>query len=75
MSGMASFNEIDGIPSTANPRLMKQLLRDEWKFPGIVVSDYTGDEEMIAAGFAKDGKDAERLAFLAGVDMSIASNR
>ena len=74
MSGMASFNEIDGIPSTANPWLMKQLLRDEWKFPGIVVSDYTGDEEMIAAGFAKDGKDAARLAFLAGVDMSMQSN-
>ncbi|MFE8585352.1 glycoside hydrolase family 3 N-terminal domain-containing protein [Sphingomonas sp. NCPPB 2930] len=74
MSGMASFNEIDGIPSTGNPWLMKQVLRDEWKFPGIIVSDYTGDEEMIAAGFAKDGKDAARLAFLAGVDMSMQSN-
>ncbi|PAV92838.1 hypothetical protein WR25_17544 [Diploscapter pachys] len=74
MSGMASFNEIDGIPSTGNPWLMKQVLRDEWKFPGIIVSDYTGDEEMIAAGFAKDGKDATRIAFLAGVDMSMQSN-
>ncbi|WP_288936371.1 glycoside hydrolase family 3 N-terminal domain-containing protein [uncultured Sphingomonas sp.] len=74
MSGMASFNEIDGIPSTGNPWLMKQVLRDEWKFPGIIVSDYTGDEEMIAAGFAKDGKDAARIAFLAGVDMSMQSN-
>ncbi len=74
MSGMASFNEINGIPSTGNPWLMKTLLRDEWKFPGIIVSDYTGDEEMIAAGFAKDGKDAARIAFLAGVDMSMQSN-
>jgi beta-glucosidase len=74
MSGMASFNEINGIPATGNAWLMQQVLRDEWKFPGIIVSDYTGDEEMIAAGFAKDGKDAARLAFLAGVDMSMQSN-
>ncbi|MBB4153561.1 beta-glucosidase [Sphingomonas jinjuensis] len=74
MSGMASFNEINGIPATGNPWLMKQVLRDEWKFPGIIVSDYTGDEEMIAAGFANDGKDAARIAFLAGVDMSMQSN-
>ncbi|GGB29603.1 beta-glucosidase [Sphingomonas metalli] len=74
MSGMASFNEINGVPSHGNPWLMKTVLRDEWKFPGIVVSDYTGDEEMIAAGFAKDGKDAARIAFLAGVDMSMQSD-
>lgn len=74
MSGMASFNEINGIPATGDKWLMKDLLRDEWKFQGIIVSDYTGDEEMIAAGFAKDGKDAARLAFLAGVDMSMQSN-
>lgn len=74
MSGMASFNEINGVPATGNAWLMQQVLRDEWKFPGIIVSDYTGDEEMIAAGFAKDGKDAARLAFLAGVDMSMQSN-
>ena len=74
MSGMASFNEINGVPATGNAWLMQQVLRDEWKFPGIIVSDYTGDEEMIAAGFAKDGRDAARLAFLAGVDMSMQSN-
>jgi beta-glucosidase len=48
-------------------------LRGEWRFQGFVVSDYTGDEEMIAAGYAKDGRDAARLAFLAGVDMSMQS--
>ena len=74
MSGMASFNEINGVPATGNAWLMQQVLRDDWKFPGIIVSDYTGDEEMIAAGFAKDGRDAARLAFLAGVDMSMQSN-
>ena len=70
---MASFNEISGIPATGNRWLMTDLLRGEWGFQGFVVSDYTGDEEMIAHGYAKDGRDAARLAFLAGVDMSMQS--
>lgn len=74
MSTMASFNEISGVPSTANKWLITDLLRGEWKFPGLVVSDYTGDTELIAHGVAADGKDAARLAILAGVDMSMASN-
>ena len=73
LSAMASFNEINGVPSTGNHWLMSDLLRGEWAFRGFVVSDYTGDEEMIAHGFAKDGRDAARLAFLAGVDMSMQS--
>jgi beta-glucosidase len=73
LSAMASFNEINGVPSTGNHWLQTDLLRGEWGFKGFVVSDYTGDEEMIAAGFAKDGRDAARLAFLAGVDMSMQS--
>jgi beta-glucosidase len=73
LSAMASFNEINGIPSTGNHWLMTELLRGEWGFEGFVVSDYTGDEEMIAAGYAKDGRDAARIAFLAGVDMSMQS--
>jgi beta-glucosidase len=73
LSAMASFNEINGVPSTGNRWLMTDLLRGEWSFQGFVVSDYTGDEEMIAHGFAKDGRDAARLAFLAGVDMSMQS--
>ena len=52
---------------------MTELLRGEWGFQGFVVSDYTGDEEMIPHGYAKDGRDAARLAFLAGVDMSMQS--
>jgi beta-glucosidase len=73
LSAMASFNEINGVPSTGNHWLMTELLRKEWGFKGFVVSDYTGDEEMILGGFAKDGRDAARLAFLAGVDMSMQS--
>ena len=73
LSAMASFNEINGVPSTGNRWLQTDLLRGEWGFEGFVVSDYTGDEEMIAAGFAKDGRDAARIAFLAGVDMSMQS--
>ncbi|MDE2562025.1 MAG: glycoside hydrolase family 3 C-terminal domain-containing protein [Sphingomonadales bacterium] len=74
MSTMASFNEVAGIPSTANKWLMTDLLRDDWGFEGIVVSDYTGDQELIAHGIAADGRDAARLAFLAGVDMSMESD-
>ncbi len=70
---MASFNDLSGIPATGNPWLLDTVLRKEWGFGGLVVSDYTGDEELIAHGFAKDGRDAARLAFLAGVDMSMQS--
>jgi beta-glucosidase len=73
LSAMASFNEINGIPSTGNHWLQTELLRGEWGFQGFVVSDYTGDEEMILGGYAKDGRDAAKLAFLAGVDMSMQS--
>jgi beta-glucosidase len=73
LSAMASFNEINGVPATGNHWLQTDLLRGEWGFQGFVVSDYTGDEEMILAGYAKDGRDAARLAFLAGVDMSMQS--
>lgn len=73
LSAMASFNEISGVPSTANDWLMRTLLRGEWGFEGFVVSDYTGDEEMIAHGFAADAREATKLAFLAGVDMSMTS--
>jgi len=70
---MASFNDLSGIPATGNPWLLDTVLRQEWGFGGLVVSDYTGDEELIAHGFAKDGRDAARLAFMAGVDMSMQS--
>ncbi|MFS0737635.1 glycoside hydrolase family 3 N-terminal domain-containing protein [Sphingomonas sp. 1P06PA] len=73
LSTMAAFNELSGIPATANPWLMTQVLHDEWRFGGLVVSDYTGDEELIAHGYAADAREATKLAFMAGVDMSMQS--
>lgn len=70
---MSAFNEIDGVPSTGNHWLLTDLLRGQWGFEGPVVSDYTADEEMIPAGYAKDDRDAARIAFLAGVDISMQS--
>lgn len=72
-STMASFNEINGVPSTANSWLMQDVLRSEWGFDGFVVSDFTGDAELVAHGFAADEREATKLAFLAGVDMSLQS--
>ena len=72
-TAMASFNEIAGIPATGNSWLLTDVLRHEWGFNGLVVSDYTGDEELIAHGFAADAREATRLAFMAGVDMSMQS--
>lgn len=73
LSLMAAFNEISGVPATANHWLMTDVLRDQWGFGGLTVSDYTGDEELIAHGLAADERDAARLAFMAGVDMSMQS--
>ena len=73
LSTMAAFNELSGIPATGNAWLMSEVLRGEWNFRGLVVSDYTGDMEMIAHGYAADEKEAVRLAILAGVDMSMQS--
>lgn len=68
---MTSFNEISGVPSTANQWLLTDLLRNEWKFKGFVVSDYTAIEELIKHGVAKDLAEAGRLALKAGVDMDM----
>ncbi|KAA8919802.1 beta-glucosidase [Xanthomonas sontii] len=70
---MASFNELSGVPATANTWLLSQVLRGEWNYSGLVVSDYTGDLELVAHGYARDARDAARLAFLAGVDISMQS--
>lgn len=73
LATMASFNDIAGIPAHANSWLLKEVLRGEWGFDGFVVSDFTGDFELVAHGYAADEREAARLAFLAGVDMSMAS--
>lgn len=70
---MAAFNELSGIPATANAWLLDTILRREWGYPGLVVSDFQADQELIAHGIAATGRDAARLAFLAGVDISMES--
>jgi beta-glucosidase len=69
-SVMASFNEVDGIPATANKWLITDVLRDQWSFKGFVVSDYTGINEMIDHGLG-DIKTVSMLALRAGVDMDM----
>ncbi|MCC8155528.1 MAG: glycosyl hydrolase, partial [Tannerellaceae bacterium] len=68
---MASFNEIGGVPSTASKWLMTDLLRNEWGFRGFVVTDYTGINELVDHGVAKDEKQAGELAANAGIDMDM----
>ncbi|MDB5456910.1 MAG: beta-glucosidase, partial [Caulobacter sp.] len=70
---MSAFNDINGVPSTANRHLLTDVLRGEWGFRGVVISDYTADAELVLHGYAADGKDAARLAILAGVDISLQS--
>ena len=71
-SVMSSFNEIDGIPATGNKWLLTDLLRNEWKFRGLVVSDYTSLSEMTAHGMG-DLKTVSALAMNAGLDMDMVS--
>ncbi|MGA9659723.1 MAG: glycoside hydrolase family 3 N-terminal domain-containing protein [Asticcacaulis sp.] len=73
LSVMSSFNDIAGVPSTANRHLLTDILRNEWGFRGLVVSDYTSEEELIAHGYASDGRDAAQKSLMAGCDMSMQS--
>lgn len=70
---MAAFNEIAGVPAHADRRLLQDVLREEWGFDGMVVSDWTGVLELIAHGVAADRVEAGRLALKAGVDMDMIS--
>jgi beta-glucosidase len=72
-SFMASFNEIAGVPSHANRHLLTDILRNEWKYDGLVVSDWTGVWELINHGVAGDSAQAAELAIHAGVDMDMVS--
>lgn len=70
---MTSFNDNDGVPSTANKFVLKDVLRDEWKYDGMVVTDWASAAEMINHGFCVDGKDAAEKSVNAGVDMEMVS--
>lgn len=71
---MTSFNIINGIPATVNKWLLKDLLREELGFRGIVISDYSAIEETINHGVSKDKKKAAYKAITAGVDIDMMSN-
>ncbi len=70
---MTAFNDVNGVPATANRHLLRNVLRDDWGFRGFVVSDWGSIEEMVEHGYSQDEKDAARDAVLAGVNMEMVS--
>jgi beta-glucosidase len=71
---MSAFNSLNGVPASANAFTLKQILRKEWGFRGVVDSDWTSVAELMAHGIANDGATAARKALLAGVDMDMVSS-
>ena len=71
---MPSFNALNGVPSVANKYLMNDILRKEWGFDGVVISDYDAVGELVTHGIAEDLKDAARLAMEAGCDIDMVKN-
>jgi len=75
-SVMPSYNEIDGVPSTASPFLLERVLRQEWGFAGSVVSDYNAIEQLVERHHvAASMAEAARLAITAGVDLELPDKR
>lgn len=70
---MTSFNDNDGVPSTGNSFILKEVLRNEWDYDGMVVTDWASATEMIPHGFCKDRKEVAEKAVNAGVDMEMVS--
>lgn len=70
---MCSFNDINGVPSSGSTFLNRQILRDEWKYDGLLVSDWGSIQQMIPHGFCADLKEAGEKAAIAGVDMDMMS--
>ena len=70
---MVGFHDLAGIPCTAHRELLRDLLRGQWGFDGLIVSDYTAIPELVNHGVAADGKEAALLAFNAGVDIDLVS--
>ncbi|WP_026690535.1 beta-glucosidase BglX [Alteribacter aurantiacus] len=68
---MTAFNIVDGIPATGNKRLMRDILRDEWGFDGVMISDWGAVKELIPHGTASNEKEAGKLAIEAGVDIEM----
>ncbi|OWA53017.1 Periplasmic beta-glucosidase [Hypsibius exemplaris] len=72
-SFMTAFNELNGMPATANKFLLREILRGEWQFDGLVVSDWNSVEELINHGLAADKSEAARLSLNGGTDMEMNS--
>lgn len=70
---MNAFNELNGIPATGSAFLQRDVLKKEWNYQGFMVSDWGSIGEMVNHGYAKDGKEASRLAVNAGSDMDMES--
>lgn len=71
---MSAFNSLNGVPTSANPFTLRQILRDEWGFRGVVDSDWESVREIIHHGIANDRETAALKAFMAGVDMDMVSS-
>jgi beta-glucosidase len=71
---MSSFNTLNGLPETANPFTLTQILRKEWGYPGLVVSDWTSVGELVGHGIGRDKSIAAQKAMNAGVDMDMVSD-
>ena len=71
---MSAFNALNGVPASANAFTLGRILREEWRFRGFVVSDWTSIAETIAHGTAIDGAEAARKSIAAGVDMDMESD-
>jgi len=68
---MTSFNDLNGLPATANPKLLQQILRKEWGFSGVITSDFDSIRELVLHGFAHDLKEAALRSILAGIDIDM----
>lgn len=73
-SVMSAFNDLNGVPATANPLTLRTILRDEWQWQGVVLTDYNAVGELVEHGIAEDERAAARLSALAGVDMDMITN-
>lgn len=71
---MNAFNDLDGVPSTANQLLVNHTLRDKWEYEGLVVSDWNSIGEIINWGVAKDSEAAAKLAIMAGCDIDMEAD-
>lgn len=70
---MSAFNDLNGVPASGNAATLTGVLRGEWGFKGLVVSDWDSVAQLIPHGFAADGREAAQRALTAGVDMEMTS--